>query len=94
MVIKIEYTKAFLKAYAKRIEPFPNIAKNFEKRLSMFIEDPQNPILRDHKLVGKLNTFRSFSIAGDLRVIYYSQNNGKYILCTLIDIGSHNQVYD
>ena len=43
----------------------------------------------DHKLIGSLEGFRSFSITGDIRVVY--RKDGAEI--ELYDIGTHNQVY-
>jgi len=57
--------------------------------LITFLEKPDNPILKDHKLVGKMAGFRSFSITGDLRVVYRIKGNS----LQLYDIGTHNQVY-
>lgn len=47
-------------------------------------------MLRDHKLVGTLKGLRAFFITGDVRVIYIEENDDSI---TLIDIGTHNQVY-
>jgi len=55
----------------------------------MFTNNSKDPILRDHALGGKMKGFRSFSITGDIRVVYYISENIAYF----VDIGSHNQVY-
>ncbi|MDO8609629.1 MAG: type II toxin-antitoxin system mRNA interferase toxin, RelE/StbE family [bacterium] len=49
----------------------------------------QNPLLKDHKLIGSLNGLRAFSITGDVRVVYRIEGD----ILELYDIGSHNQVY-
>lgn len=82
--------RQFLRNYQKRILPFSNIDKKFEKRLKLFILNPRNPQLRDHKLIGSLQNFRSFSITGDIRLVYRWID--EYTL-ELYDIGTHNQVY-
>jgi len=79
----------FLKHFKKRILPFPYLHKRFEERLSLFIQDPQNPLLKDHKLIGSLKNLRAFSVTGDVRIIYKITNE----ILELYDIGSHNQVY-
>ena len=83
------FTKDFKKAYAKRIQQNSVIARRFEERYDLFIENPQNEILRDHSLTGKLKGFRAFSITGDIRAVYYISGKTAYF----VDIGSHNQVY-
>ena len=85
----IKYHKEFLKNYKKRIAPYPRLEKQFKSQLKKFIEHPNDPSLRDHKLTGKKKSFRSFSISGNIRVIYIIVNNDIW----LYDIGSHNQVY-
>ncbi len=58
--------------------------------MEMFLKDRTQPILKDHILLGKLNGKRSFSIGGDLRIIY-SETKTTYIFEL---IGTHNQVYE
>ena len=86
--MKTEFQKSFLKAYQKRITDRSTHNK-FVERLKIFTENPHYPLLHDHALIGKLNKYRSFSITGDIRVIYYIHDGTAYF----IDIGTHNQVY-
>lgn len=79
----------FLKSYKKRILPYPRLNKKFEERVSLFIQDAQNQLLKDHKLVGSLQGLRAFSVTGDIRVVYRLSGE----ILELYDIGSHNQVY-
>ena len=87
--MKIKYHKDFLKNYKKRIKPYPKLTSQFTNQLDKFINNPKDPSLRDHKLIGNKISFRSFSITGDIRVVYLI----KYGEIWLYDIGSHNQVY-
>ncbi len=87
--MRLKYTKNFHKSYSKRIGRNKNLDKRFYERLQLFIQNPQNLILKDHKLTGARKQFRAFSVTGDIRVIYYIEKETIY----LIDIGSHNQVY-
>lgn len=67
-----------------------NIRDAFLERIHLFSINPYDPILKDHALKGHLIGKRSFSVTGDIRVIY------RYIDETtvlLLQIGSHNQVY-
>ncbi len=87
--MNIRYHKRFLKNYSIRIEPNSKLKHQFKKRLNIFIIDPKNPLLKDNRLTGDLKEFRSFSISGNIRLIY--QIIGQDLL--LYDIGTHNQVY-
>lgn len=51
--------------------------------------DPADPSLKSHKLSGFKKGLRSFSLTGDMRVVF--RIDGEII--RLYDIGSHNQVY-
>lgn len=85
----IKYHKDFSKHYKKRIAPNAKLTAQFQKQLSKFLADPSDPTLKDHKLVGEKETFRAFSVTGDIRVIYRIVGDELW----LYDIGSHNQVY-
>ena len=82
--------KQFLKNYKKRILPYHNLDTAFEERITLFIQDSKNPILKDHKLIGSLKNLRAFSVTGDIRVVYRIVEGS---IIELYNIGSHNQVY-
>lgn len=88
-MIKVTVSKSFKKNYKKRINS-QSLKIKFKKRLELFIKDPRLKILRDHKLKGQMSSYRSFSITGDVRVIYEVMGTNHVLF---IDIGSHNQVY-
>ena len=88
--MKILTSSQFVKNYKKRIKPNPRLKNRFQERIKLFEQDKTNPILRDHQLKGNKMSFRSFSITGDIRVIYSQQNENAILL---IDIGTHAQVY-
>ena len=83
--------KVFIKHFKARIEGHQNLESKFRERVALFLEDRQNPTLKDHKLSGRLNKHRSFSITGDYRVVYLEEE--REILFLFVDIGTHNQVY-
>lgn len=87
--MKVEFTHAFIKIFKKRFSGKKNIHNRFDERVRKFAENPQDVILSDHALTGKLSGNRAFSVSGDIRVVYYVHENTAY----LIDIGTHNQVY-
>lgn len=87
--MQIKYHRLFLKHFRQRIAPNKNLVARFRQRLEIRTNDPQNAVLKDHQLVGKLQQYRSFSVTGDIRVVYRLEEN----TILLYDIGSHNQVY-
>lgn len=86
---KIYYSKEFKKNYKARYLGQTKIQKQIETRINLFLSDRNNPILRDHKLVGIRHKQRSFSVTGDIRIIYIEFED--YYL--FLDIGTHSQVY-
>lgn len=87
--MEIKFRKEFVKNYRKRILPYKKLDSAFENRLEIFKSNPNNPLLKDHKLTGKMREYRAFWITGDIRTIYKIEGN--WII--LFDIGTHNQVY-
>lgn len=80
----------FDKDYRKRIKPNKQLDHQFRKRLDIFVNNPGHPLLHDHKLKGNKKELRSFSITGDIRVVYRMIDSETI---ELLEIGSHNQVY-
>ncbi len=58
----------------------------FEK----FIENPQNPSLRNHSLAGKWKGHFSINVTGDTRAIYFVIEDD---MVRFIAIGSHSELY-
>src|SRR3990170_155092 len=81
--------RKFRKHFKSRILHNKNLVKRFEERLTIFLENPKNSILKDHKLTGKMKDYRAFWVTGDIRVSYKIKGGA----IELYDIGSHNQVY-
>lgn len=88
--MRLELHPDFKKSYKKRIANNPKLVAKTASRLGLFQKDPTNSILKDHPLKGKKAALRSFSISGDMRVVYVKVFDNKIIL---LDIGTHNQVY-
>lgn len=88
--MKILTHPTFDKHFAKRILPSQKRTIQFQTRLELFIKDPKNPILHAHRLKGTKKDVFSFSVTGDIRALYIVS---KPESITLLDIGSHNQVY-
>lgn len=87
--MQIKYHKEFSKNYQKRVGSNLKLILKFQVTLKQFIENPTNPALKDHKLIGRLGSYRAFSVTGDIRVVYKIVGDELW----LYDIGTHNQVY-
>lgn len=57
--------------------------------LRRFAHDPQDPLLRTHKLKGDLNAYWAFSVDEDLRVLLRWEGDEAF----LVNLGSHDQIY-
>lgn len=87
--MRIKYHRDFVKNYKKRYASNEKIKKHYKERVNLFIKHQDSPLLRDHQLTGDKKYLRSFSITGDIRVVYYISKDIIYF----VDIGTHNQVY-
>jgi len=85
--MRVIYSKEFIKALKKC--PL-DIIKKFRFREDIFISDKEHPLLKCHKLAGKLAGLNSFNITADYRVIYEELKNGDILFRA---IGTHSQLY-
>jgi addiction module RelE/StbE family toxin len=89
-MIEIDFHKKFQKHYLKRIKFNTNLDNIFHEKVRLFSSDPNCKILNNHYLTGRMKKLYSFSITGDIRVIYQWVDSETVLF---LDIGSHNQVY-
>ena len=87
--MKIVWKPKFKKHFKKRIAPSRKIRVKFHEKVELFLEDCYHPSLRTHQLKGSKRGYWSFSVTGDIRVVY--KIAGKTLF--LYDIGTHPQVY-
>ncbi len=88
-MIRFIFKTSFKRAFKKRFGGNQKILSQVRERIEIFQDNPRHPYLHDHALKGKREGFRSFSVTGDVRIIYYWEDNIAYF----VDIGTHNQVY-
>ena len=86
---EISFNKSFVKSLKKLLKQDQSFEKRLKEKLNIFIDNPFNPILKTHKLSGKLKELYSFSIEFDLRILFYFYENK----AVFIDIGRHADVY-
>lgn len=80
-------SKRFEKDFAKLS---PTIKKKAIATLEKFVDDPQNPTLRNHGLSGKWKGHFSINVTGDTRAIYFVLEED---IVRFVAIGSHSELY-
>jgi addiction module RelE/StbE family toxin len=81
---QVQFTKEFTKQFKKLKDAQ---LTRFYERLDLFKKNPNDRLLRDHALKGKYKGYRSIDVQGDLRALYYIQDD-KIIIFALI--GPHS----
>ncbi|HBQ51065.1 hypothetical protein A3B42_03610 [Candidatus Daviesbacteria bacterium RIFCSPLOWO2_01_FULL_38_10] len=88
---RIDYSNKF----DKQLKKAPlEIKIAFKQRLSLFLEDPAHPQLKNHKLTGQLSDYKSINITGDWRAIYSESEDesGEKIIIFEV-LGTHSELY-
>lgn len=82
---------AFSKNFIKRAQKLPRpVQKSVHLKISLFIENPNHPSLRNHALRGAYKEYRSINITGDVRALYRTLSDDEIVFD---DIGTHAQLY-
>lgn len=83
----------FHKNFEKRFQRLsPKLKQKTHETLRKFAKNPFDPALKNHALTGHLQGKRAFSVTGDIRIIF--EECDQYVLVIMLDIGTHNQVYN
>ncbi|HHT9133969.1 MAG TPA: type II toxin-antitoxin system RelE/ParE family toxin [Candidatus Avalokitesvara rifleensis] len=94
-MIKLVWGSSFKRAYKKSIKGRSDLEDKLAGTLKVFQNNSFDPILKTHKLSGRLSGLWAFVVAYDCRVIFkFVENpdtNEKEAL--LVDIGKHEEVY-
>lgn len=88
--MKVTYSVSFKREYKAWQKRNQNKTELLLKAINLFIENPFHPTLRTHKLRGKLQDCFAFSIAYDLRIVFYFEDAEHAVF---IALGSHDEVY-
>jgi addiction module RelE/StbE family toxin len=80
---KFYYTDTFKKKLNKLSSK--NSIK-IKKRMELFLENPFDPVLKTHKLTGKLKDYHSFSIDFHNRIMFRFEREDTV---EFIDVGTH-----
>jgi len=89
-MIKIVWDRGFGNIYRKKVKKDAPLKQRFWKAIELFSKNPFHPILRTHKLSGKLEGLWAFTVAYDCRVVFKFLNGDEVLL---IDVGGHEEVY-
>ena len=85
--MNIQYHDHFKKKYQKYPEPIQQAIKS---RITLFVQNPVDPLLNNHKLKGKYKGYRSINITADFRAIYRPTDaNTAYF----VEVDNHNNLY-
>ncbi len=83
-MLKIFYTKHFLKQY-KKLSPF--LKKKTKQSINEFQKNPKDKSLNAHKLSGPLSNFYSFCVDYKYRVVFEIDKKNNQII--LLKMGGH-----
>ncbi len=83
----VHFHKNFDKKYLKLRTKEKNKVK---ERISLFSENPFDPLLHNHPLLGRYQRYRSINIIADIRALYepISDNEALFVF-----LGIHNELY-
>lgn len=89
------WSNTFVRAFKRALRRRPNIRIKIEQALNLLATDPFNPILRTHKLKGKLTGVWACMVDYDYRILFEFVKNPETgedeIL--LLTLGTHDEVY-
>ena len=89
--MKIQYDPDFLKTL-KKVNI--RIRKSLRKRIEIFLKNPSDPELNNHKLKDEYKEYRSIDITADYRAIYEEINKDDEPIAYFFLIGTHEQLYN
>ena len=84
--MRVVASSGFIRRARKFKPPRDALLRAALRRLA---SDPQDPLLRTHKLKGDLADYWAFSVDDDLRVLFRWDGD----VCFLVSIGSHDELY-
>lgn len=84
--MRLTASSRFLRKAKKLREPQASMLRAVLRR---FAADPQDPLLRTHKLKGDLDAYWAFSVDDDLRVLFRLDGDEAFF----VNLGSPDQVY-
>ena len=92
---KLIISPSFKRAFKNIIKKKPELKYKIESKLRLLSDNPYNPILRTHKLKGKLSGAWACTVEYDCRIVFCFEQNQETLEeeINFIDIGTHDEVY-
>jgi mRNA interferase YafQ len=84
--VRFTASSRFLRKAKKLKDPQASMLRAALRR---FAADPQDPLLRTHKLKGELRDYWALSVDDDLRVVFRWDGADAF----LVNLGSHDEIY-
>ena len=85
--MRFDYHKNFKKRYIKFTKP---IRQKCDQKLVIFSENPYDPLLHNHQLLGKYQGYRSINITADIRALYKIVSEDEVLF---VFLGTHSELY-
>lgn len=89
MKYEIYFTPTFKKKLKNFLKKYPELEIEIEKKLEILSSDPFHPVLKIHKLSGKLKNEWSIWLTYEYRILLIIEGNKIF----LTNIGVHDEVY-
>ena len=84
--MNVAYSKDFIKA-ARLLNSAQKL--RLKTRIELYLTNPRDSQLRNHKLSGKWKGYSSINISGDLRAVFEQTDDEVYFVA----LGTHAQLY-
>ena len=92
-MLRMKKTLRYSENFRKQFQKCPaKIKKSTINRINLFNTYHHHPLVRNHKLSGKYQGYRSINITGDWRALYREDKANNTIIFELI--GTHSQLYN
>lgn len=88
--MKIQYDPDFLKTLKKLNV---RVRKSFRESIEIFLKNPLDPGLDNHKLKRGYQGYRSIDVTSNYRAIYEEINEGEEPVAYFFQIGTHEELY-
>ena len=92
---RLVWEASFRKAFKRATRRAPGLSGKVFETLRRLTESPSDPVLKTHKLSGRLSGLWACWVEYDCRIIFALKHDpvGGGQLILLVDIGTHDEVY-
>lgn len=78
------------KTFEKQFKKLPKkVQDHFDKRILLFLSDPNHPLLKVHSLQAERFGFMSLNVTANYRALF----TWEFDIVTFYEIGTHSQLY-